>query len=178
MPLLVGAGGTDAAFLGVASLAPLAVLLTVRRIRHIDRAASIPVVEMGVLRNLGIFTALPGAPLETLANNASYRTFPAGSAVVREGQEGDRYYAITDGTVVVTKGAEAIRQMGRGDGFGEIALLHPVKRTATVTAVTSTTVLSVGRDAFLAALNTHARVREDAGAVATALLAEATPPAP
>jgi hypothetical protein len=174
VPVLVGFGGTDAAFLGVASLALLVVLLTARRIRTIDREASIPVVEMGLLRNLPVFASLPAAPLETLAHEASYTRFPPGAVVIAEGQPGDRYYAITDGQVRVTKGAREIRRMHRGEGFGEIALLHPVTRTATVTTLADTTVLSVDRDAFLAALNASTHVRDAAGRVAGGRLAEAT----
>jgi hypothetical protein len=49
---------------GMACFAPLAVLAAGRRIRRIDAEASIPVVEMGVLRNTEIFSALPAASLE------------------------------------------------------------------------------------------------------------------
>ncbi|MDQ6811143.1 MAG: cyclic nucleotide-binding domain-containing protein [Actinomycetota bacterium] len=172
VPLLVSLGSTDAAFLGVASIALLAVIVTLPRIRRIDRDASIPVVEMGLLRNLGIFSALPAAPLETLARQASYVSFAPGATVVREGQEGDRYYAIADGQVLVTKGRVEVRRMGRGDGFGEIALLHTDRRTATVTAISPTTLLCIERDCFLAALNASTHVRESARRLAKRLLAQ------
>ena len=87
VPLFVSIGGVDAAFVGMGALAPLAVVLTLHRVRSIDRDANIPVVEMGLLRNLGIFSALPAAPLETLAREASYLEVAPGSAVIREGQE-------------------------------------------------------------------------------------------
>lgn len=174
VPVLVALGGTDAAFLGVAGLVLVAVAATLPRVRNIDREASIPVVEMGLLRNVPIFAALPAAPLETLANEASYETFAPGSRLIEEGQDGDRYYAITTGEVLVTKGAEEVRRMHRGEGFGEIALLHSVTRTATITAVTDTTVLSVRRDAFLAALHANTHVQDAARRVAGGLLAEAS----
>ena len=70
----------------------------------IDENASIPVVEMGQLRNLAIFASLPAAPLETLAREAEHVSVPAGAAIISEGEEGERYYAITNGVVVVTQG--------------------------------------------------------------------------
>ena len=72
VPLLIGLGGVKVAFVGMACFSPLAVLAAGRRIRRIDEEASIPVVEMGVLRNMEIFSALPAASLETLAREASY----------------------------------------------------------------------------------------------------------
>ena len=155
VPLLIGLGGASAAFVGLAAFVPAVVLLTARRIRRIDSEATIPVVEIGVLRKLPIFGALPAASLETLAREARYATFAQGTAIITEGEEGDSYHVITHGAVEVTKGGHEIRQMGVGEGFGEIALLHSVARTATVRATDETTVLSVGRDPFLTALQAN-----------------------
>jgi hypothetical protein len=170
VPLLIGLGGASAAFVGLACFAPLVVLATARRVRRIDSEASIPVVEIGVLRRLGIFSALPAAPLETLAREARYASFPPGAAIVSEGEAGDSYYAITRGSVLVTKGEREIRRLGVGDGFGEIALLHAVTRTATVRATSETTVLSVAREPFLAAMHAHPPTRTAAEQIATDLL--------
>jgi CRP-like cAMP-binding protein len=128
---------------------------------------------MGMLRNMGIFSALPAAPLETLAREARYVTVHPGTAVISEGEEGDGYYAITDGAVRVTKGEREIRRLDSGDGFGEIALLYPVRRTATVTATSETTLLSIGRDAFLTAMHAHPATSAAAERIARALLEEA-----
>lgn len=171
VPLLVGLGGPDAAFVGVGCVAPLVALATFTRVRRIDRDASIPIVEMGLLRNLQLFASLPLAPLETLAREADYRTVAAGFEIVSEGEPGDAYYAITDGEVRVTQLGTELRRMGRGEGFGEIALLHTTERTATVTALTATTVLAVEQDAFLAALGASPRAAETARGVAERLLA-------
>ncbi len=173
VPLLIGVGGATAAFVGMASLAPIVVLLVGRRIRRIDRDASIPIVEMGILRNTPIFGAMSAAPLETLAREARYASVAGGTPILVEGDEGDSYYSITSGAVLVTKGGREIRSMSSGEGFGEIALLHSVKRTATVTAITDTTVLRVPRDTFLTALGAHTAVSAAAGRVATGFLRDA-----
>ena len=170
VPLLIGLGGVKVAFVGMACFSPLAVLAAGRRIRRIDEEASIPVVEMGVLRNLEIFSALPAASLETLAREASYETVDPGMAVISEGDVGDSYYAITHGSVLVIMGGREIRRMGSGQGFGEIALLHSVTRTATVAATIETTLLRVGREAFLTAMRAHPSVSAAAEKVARDLL--------
>lgn len=155
VPLLIALGGAKAAFVGMACFALIAVLAAARRIRRIDAGASIPVVEMGMLRNTRMLSALPAAPLETLAREAQYVSVHAGTAIITEGEQGDGYYAITHGSVRVTKGEREIGLLDSGDGFGEIALLHPVRRTATVTSMTETTLLSIGREAFLTAMRAH-----------------------
>jgi hypothetical protein len=173
IPLLIDLGGAKAAFVGLGCLALLMVLVVARRISRIDEEASIPVVEMGTLRNMEIFSALPAAPLEALAREARYVSVPTGTAIIKEGEEGDNYYAITEGSVVVTRGEQEIGRVERGVGFGEIALLYPVTRTATVTATSETTLLSIGRDAFLTAMGAHPAVFAAAERVAADLLAQA-----
>lgn len=66
--------------------------------------------------------------------------FSAGTAVVRQGDHGDKFYIIRGGTVVVTKREEdgderRVGALRRGDYFGEQALLHEDRRLATVTAL-------------------------------------------
>lgn len=173
VPLLIGLGGAKAAFVGMACFALIAVLAAARRIRRIDAEASIPVVEMGMLRNMGIFSALPGAALETLAREAQYMSFHPSAAIISEGEEGDSYYAITHGSVRVTKGEREIRRLDSGAGFGEIALLYSVRRTATVTATSETTLLSIGREAFLTAMRAHPATSAAAERIAKVLLEEA-----
>lgn len=172
VPLVIALGGAKAAFVAMGCLALIAVLAAARRIRRIDSDASIPVVEMGMLRNMQMFSALPSAPLETLAREARYVSVHAGTAIISEGEEGDSYYAITNGSVRVTNGARELRTLDSGAGFGEIALLHPVRRTATVTATSETTVLSISREAFLTAMHAHPATSAGAETVARALLEE------
>jgi len=166
VPLLIGLGGPKAAFAGVACCVLVALSVAARRVRRIDDEASIPVVEMGVLRNLAIFASLPAASLETLAREASYTSVDPGTAIIREGAEGDDYYAITHGAVSVTRGDRELRRLESGEGFGEIALLRAVRRTATVTATSKTTLLRIGRDAFLGAMRAHPTVAASAERIA------------
>lgn len=78
--------------------------------------------------------------------------FAPGQKIVSEGEPGDLMYILKVGTVSCTlKGAE-IRQLGRGEFFGEQALLYDTARTATVTALTKVKVLSLGRENLIQVL--------------------------
>ncbi len=166
VPVFVELGGAKAAFIGMASFAPLAVALTWHRLRLLDNEAMIPIVEMGLLRNLELFHTLPSAPLETIGREACYTTVAAGTELICQGDIGDTYYAIVEGDVVVTQDGAEIARLSSGEGFGEIALLHAIRRTATVTAATETTVVSINNEAFLTALNASTTVYARATTVA------------
>jgi NADH dehydrogenase len=79
--------------------------------------------------------------------------FEPGQVIFREGDRGDRLYVVTDGEVEVLResgGETPLRRLGRGECFGEIALVSDRPRTATVRAVSASNVLAVDRDAFQA----------------------------
>jgi CRP-like cAMP-binding protein len=54
--------------------------------------------------------------------------------VLQEGDAGDTFHVIASGRAAVLVGGVPRRDLGVGDGFGEIALLHDTPRTATVVA--------------------------------------------
>jgi len=61
---------------------------------------------------------------------------PAGQAVFRQGDPADRFYVIETGAADVVGDGRLVTTLGPGDGFGEIALLRSLPRTATVRAAT------------------------------------------
>ena len=103
-----------------------------------------------------IFGVLPGLALERVGRNAVPIAVPAGTTVITEGERGDRYYAIADGTFSVSRADGIQTSLGPGEGFGEIALLRDVPRTATVVATSDARLLIVHRDEFLEALTGEA----------------------
>ena len=143
-------------------LLPLIVVSRLRAVVAIDDAATVPVVEIALLRNMRMFTLLPPPALEGLAHALFPVEVPAGTDVVREGEEGDLFYAIADGSVEVSVAGKRVASLGRGEGFGEIALLHGIPRTATVTADTDLRLYALEREAFLVALTGYASAQEAA----------------
>lgn len=84
--------------------------------------------------------------------------------MVREGDEGDRFYIVVRGAVEVLK-AEAdgdqhqLAILDDGDYFGEMALLDEVPRTASVRARVPSVLLGLARDQFLRLLAAEPELR-------------------
>ena len=74
---------------------------------------------------------------------------------MREGEIGDRYYCVLEGDLEVHVHGRLVRTLGRGDSFGEIALLHAVPRTATVAARSAVTLVAVEGVDFLETVTRH-----------------------
>ena len=90
--------------------------------------------------------------LEDLARALIRLPVASADVVVREGEPGDRFYLIAEGTLAVTVAGDRVRTVGAGEGFGEIALLRDGIRTATVTALGPGLLYSLDRTPFLEAV--------------------------
>ena len=74
---------------------------------------------------------------------------PAGAAVIREGEDGDRFYVVLSGVLATSQKSLGPRGLLRpGDTFGEVALAMNVPRTASVRALTPAVVASCDRGTF------------------------------
>jgi len=101
------------------------------------------------LQRIGLLAELPGETLVRLAQRMRREQVPAGSAVVDEGDDGDRFYVVLTGMFTVSQVSMGPRSVLRpGDYFGEVALTMDVPRTASVRALTQATVASCDRETF------------------------------
>jgi MFS family permease len=155
VPLLIAISGPRAALIGAGGLLALGVLATGRRLLAVDEAADVPVVEINLLRTMPLFAPLPAPALETLGRSLERMRAEPGTVLIREGDPGDRFYAIADGQVEVSHAGTVLATLGRGHGVGEIALLHEVPRTATVTVTSSALLYALAKQPFLLALTNH-----------------------
>lgn len=159
MPILIETLGTRAALAVLGGAVTGIVLLALAGLRRIDVTALAP-AGLELVRDISIFAALPEPILERLARALESVEAGAGDVVIHEGDDGDRFYAIEEGTVVVSKEGRWVAQLGPGDYFGEIALLKDVPRTATVTAETDVKLYALERDVFIPAVTGHHDVQE------------------
>jgi predicted MFS family arabinose efflux permease len=150
--LLVALGGTTAAIVGVGAIMPLITLVLLPAILGADARATVPIIRIGLLRSMPLFQPLPAPELEGVARAMEPLAVGAGDVIIREGDPGDLYYAIADGEVTVSTASGFTRELTRGDGFGEIALLNDTPRTATVTAATDVSLYTLTSDDFLTAV--------------------------
>lgn len=160
--VLIGVWGVEQALVGLAIGFALVIGLVWRALRVADDTADVPVVAMSLLRRLPLFAPLPTITLESVARSSVEHTVRCGDVVVRQGDPGDRFYAVAEGRFEVTVSGRHIRTLGRGDGFGDVALLADVPRTATVTALDAGLVLALERNPFLLAVTGHAPARHAA----------------
>lgn len=92
---------------------------------------------------------------EQVASRLVPLTVEAGEAIIREGEEGDRFYIVESGELEVRRDGRIVAERLPGDFVGEIALLREVPRTATVIARTDARVYALGRLDFLDAVTGH-----------------------
>jgi predicted acylesterase/phospholipase RssA len=87
-----------------------------------------------ILRGVPLFTHLNDEDLNLLASKLRKEDYPKGTILFKKGDVGDTMYIVESGqlTVVGDNGDEPIASMGPGNFVGDIALLLPEPRTATV----------------------------------------------
>jgi MFS family permease len=160
-------GGPRDALLGAGAVLVAAAGAGMLLRRH-DVTEAVDPRTLELLRGVPLLGWLPWVGLERLASKLVPLRLAAGTVLLREGEPGDRAYLIDAGEVIVSHGGREVARLGPGDLVGEIALLHSVPRTATVTAASDLRVLALDRSEFLVA----ATGAPDARAAADALVAE------
>lgn len=88
-----------------------------------------------MLAEVPLFTGLKGKQIKSIAGAfARERSYDGGEVIEKEGGSAVAFYLITGGSVEVHKGEKLVSKLGRGQFFGEMALIDNQPRSATVTA--------------------------------------------
>ncbi len=173
-PILIRSVGLTATLAIVGGSAVVITLLAWPQLRRADALSTEDAARLAVIRATPMLAPLPALALEQLARAATRLTVPAGCEVIRQGDHGDRFYMIAAGLANVTVDGRHVAILGPGGSFGEIALLHDVERSATVTARDVLDLVTVDRAEFLGALSADSVASVRFGGVVRTRLA--TPP--
>jgi CRP/FNR family cyclic AMP-dependent transcriptional regulator len=107
-----------------------------------------------------LFRGVAPSAIDDLSRRLQVRTRAAGALLIAEDEPGDAMFLIAEGRVRVALFGESGRELtlsvlGRGDFFGEMALLDGRPRSANVVASDDTTLLVLTRDAFVEHVKAH-----------------------
>ena len=101
-------------------------------------------------RNNRLFGGIDPSLLERLAPLLAREHYPAGTAILREGDPSERLFLVERGRVAIHKGVEELRigEIPEGDYFGEMGLFTGEPRTTSASALEDTVILSLSREAI------------------------------
>src|SRR5690348_18397620 len=112
------------------------------------------VVDNEVLRQAPLFSALDDEAATALRGSMSESKLRRGDVLFHEGDSGDRLFVVVEGKVKLGRTSADGREnliavLGPGQMFGELSLFDPGPRSATVTAVTDASLMSLTHDELL-----------------------------
>jgi CRP-like cAMP-binding protein len=111
-----------------------------------------------------LFSELDTESLVELSEHFQPESFHAGVSVIHQGEKGDKFYILLEGTAEVLRAVGGMESplaiLQDGSFFGEMALLSRVPRTATVRARTTCSTLSLERHHFDQLIARHGHIRQ------------------
>jgi len=112
------------------------------------------------LKTVDAFSHLTPIELTNVAEKMMKRQFVAGDVVIRQGESGEEFFLISDGTVEVMREGHDVANLGAGDFFGEGALITGEPRNATVVANDNLETYVLGKAEFRAAIEASRSFRD------------------
>jgi len=112
------------------------------------------------LKTVDAFQDLTPLELTNVAEKMTKRQFVSGDVVIRQGEEGEEFFLISDGTVEVVREGHDVASLGAGDFFGEGALITGEPRSATVVAKDELATYVLGKADFRAAIEASRSFRD------------------
>ncbi len=104
--------------------------------------------KLELLKRTPLLAELGRRELEEVGRLADEVDVPAGRVLMREGETGQEFFVLVDGSVSINRDGRHVRTLEPGDFFGEVALLSEGPRTATATAETPSKLLVLAHREF------------------------------
>jgi MFS family permease len=169
-PVLIDLTSVRVAMAAVGLLCPILVVASWRRLKRPDRYIGELDDEIGLLRGVPMLQPLPLPAIEQLARGLEPVNVSARQVVIHQGDPGDRFYVIEKGRADVIGDGRLVTTLGPGEGFGEIALLRRVRRTATVQAATDLKLYALRCNRFLPVVTGYPPSAGEAGSSVESML--------
>jgi putative ABC transport system ATP-binding protein len=112
------------------------------------------------LKTVDAFQDLTPIELTNVAEKMTKRRFVKGDVIIRQGDIGEEFFLISDGTVEVMREGHDVAALGAGDFFGEGALITGEPRNATVVANDDLDTYVLGKPDFRAAIAASVSFRD------------------
>mmetsp|Transcript_76829 Transcript_76829/g.205254 ORF Transcript_76829/g.205254 Transcript_76829/m.205254 type:complete len:392 (-) Transcript_76829:253-1428(-) len=104
------------------------------------------------LKKVKLLSGMDSYERAQVADGLKVETHASGTTVVKEGDPGDKFYIVEEGTAKATKvkgtDEKEVMQYQAGDYFGELALLRNEPRAANVIATSDCKLLTLDRKSF------------------------------
>jgi HEAT repeat protein len=115
----------------------------------------IVVEKMLFLRQVPLLSNMATGELTRVANITREVTYPAGSRIIQEGEQGENMFLIVDGNVSIRRGETPLKTLRAKDFFGEMSIIDGEARSASAIAETDCLLLRIDREDFNDLLTTY-----------------------
>ena len=99
--------------------------------------------QFGAIKSLGFFKGFSDADIWELIRACAWKSYAAGTTIIREGDQDHSFYIVLSGVVGIEKNGHLMDSLQQGDCFGEMGYLSRAKRTATVIARSDVSLMHV-----------------------------------
>lgn len=108
---------------------------------------------------ISLFETLSDSDINNIKADATRQHFKKDSLIFSEGDTGDSFYIIENGSVTVfyddSGNKVQLRTLGDGDYFGEMGIINKDKRSASVSAIEDSTLFCIDKETFIKLTNNH-----------------------
>ena len=123
-----------------------------------DSDELLTIERVAVLQRVGLLSAVPGDKLVAIARLVEEVRVDAGVTIIERGALEDWLFVVADGRVRVHIDARTLVESGQGAVVGELAVLAPAPRSASVTTLEPTLLLRLRRGPFEELLDDHSEI--------------------
>ncbi len=118
--------------------------------KPVDGRAKELSLKLEVLKGMQLFRYLSYKELVGVMNLTETHEFKAGESVITQGEVGEAMYVVLSGTVRLHEGEVDVAKLGKGQHFGEMALVDRTVRSLSATATEPSRLLAIHRKDFYA----------------------------